>query len=113
MDMVRCQKYLEIIEEEGLIKNAAVQGKHLLGGLEEISESHPDKISNTRGRGLMCAFDLSTPDKRDELKQRLYMNDLLVLPCGATTIRFRPPLIISSEEVDEALEIVEKTVKTL
>jgi len=112
IDMVRCQKYLEVIDEENLIKNAAVQGKRLLNGLEEISQKYPNKISNARGLGLMCAFDLPTPEKRDELKNKLYANDLLVLSCGANTIRFRPPLVISSKEIDEALEILDKTVKT-
>jgi len=112
VDMVRCQKYLEVIDEENLIKNAAVQGKRLLNGLEEISQKYPDKISNARGLGLMCAFDLLTPKKRDELKNKLYANDLLVLSCGTNTIRFRPPLVISSKEIDEALEILDKTVKT-
>ena len=111
VDMVRCQKYLEVIDEGNLIKNAAVQGKRLLNGLEEVSQRYPDKISNARGLGLMCAFDLSTTQKRDELKNKLYSNDLLVLSCGANTIRFRPPLIISSEEIDEALRILDKTVK--
>ena len=111
VDMVRCQRYLEIIDEENLIKNAAKQGKYLLSGLEEVSKKYPDKISNARGLGLMCAFDLPTPEKRDELKNRLYANDLVVLGCGANTIRFRPPLIVSSEEIDEALEILENTVK--
>lgn len=111
VDMVRCQKYLEVIDEENLVKNAAVQGERLLSGLEEISRRHPDKISNARGLGLMCAFDLPTPKERDELKNKLYANGLLVLSCGANTIRFRPPLIISSEEIYEALEIVDKTVK--
>jgi len=111
VDMVRCQKYLEVIDEENLIKNAAVQGKRLLNGLEEVSQRYPDKISNARGLGLMCAFDLPTTQKRDEMKNKLYSNDLLVLSCGANTIRFRPPLIISSEELDEALRILDKTVK--
>ena len=111
IDMVRCQKYLEIIEEEHLVKNAETQGKRLLQGLETIEKKYPQKISNTRGRGLMCAFDLQTSPKRDELKDKLYANNLLVLTCGSTTIRFRPPLTISSYEVDEILEIVEKTVK--
>lgn len=109
IDMVRCQKYLEVIDEENLIKNAEVQGKRLLQGLEEIEKKYPHKISNARGRGLMCAFDLPTPKERDELQSKLYANDLLVLTCGATTIRFRPPLTISSEEIDEALGIVDKT----
>ncbi|UCF12433.1 MAG: L-lysine 6-transaminase [Thermoplasmatales archaeon] len=111
IDMVRCQKYLEIIEEERLIKNAEIQGKHLLEGLEELAQKYPNKIYNARGRGLMCAFDLPTPEKRDEIKEILYANDLIVLGCGATTIRFRPPLIISSKEVDEALTILDKAVK--
>lgn len=112
VDMVRCQKYLEIIEKEHLVKNAEMQGKRLLQGLEAIEKKYPPKISNARGRGLMCAFDLPTTQKRDELKNKLYANNLLVLTCGAVTIRFRPPLTISSEEIDEALEVVEKTVKT-
>jgi len=111
VDMVRCQKYLEVINEEHLIKNAEVQGKRLLQGLEEIQQKYPKKISNARGRGLMCAFDLPTPKERDDLKNRLYVNNLLVLTCGSVTIRFRPPLTISSEEIDEILGIVEKTVK--
>jgi L-lysine 6-transaminase len=110
VDMVRCQKYLEIIDKENLIKNAETQGKRLLQGLEEIEKKYPMKLSNARGRGLMCAFDLPTPQQRDDLKSKLYANNLLVLTCGATTIRFRPPLTISSKEIDEALEIVEKTV---
>jgi len=110
-DMVRCQKYLEVIDEENLIKNAETQGKRLLQGLEEIEKKYPHKISNARGRGLMCAFDLPTPKERDDLKKRLYAHNLLVLTCGSHTIRFRPPLIISSEEIDEALEIVDETVK--
>ena len=112
IDMVRCQKYFEVIDEENLIKNAETQGKYLLEELEELSQKYSDKISNARGLGLMCAFDLPTHEKRDELQKRLYAKDLIVVTCGATTIRFRPPLIISSEEIDEALGILDKTLKT-
>ena len=112
IDMVRCQKYLEVIDEENLIKNAETQGNYLLEGLEELSQKYSDKISNARGLGLMCAFDLPTPEKRDELQKKLYAKDLIVVTCGATTIRFRPPLIISSEEISEALGILDKTLKT-
>ena len=110
VDMVRCQKYLEVIKEENLVKNAEVQGKRLKKGLEDIQQKYPDIMSNARGLGLMCAFDLPTPEKRDELKNKLYKNGLIVIGCGAKTIRFRPPLIISEEEVDEALSIVDKTI---
>jgi L-lysine 6-transaminase len=110
-DMVRCQKYLEIIEEEHLVKNAETQGKRLLAGLEAIQMKYSQKISNARGKGLMCAFDLPTPELRDKLQGQLYGNGLLVLTCGSVTIRFRPPLNVTSEEIDESLAIVEKTIK--
>ena len=112
VDMVRCQKYLEVIDEENLIKNAEVQGKRLLDRLEEIEQKYPNKISNARGLGLMCAFDLPTPEKRDDLRKRLYSNGLVILGCGATTIRFRISLIISSEEIDKIIEILDKTLKS-
>jgi len=68
-------------------------------------------IFNTRGLGLMCAFDVSTSEKRDLLIKRLYENRLIIIGCGEKTIRFRPPLIISSTEVDEAIDIIDKTLK--
>ncbi|MDH7507621.1 MAG: aminotransferase class III-fold pyridoxal phosphate-dependent enzyme, partial [Candidatus Thermoplasmatota archaeon] len=104
---------LEIIKEENLIKNAEIQGKRLLEGLEELVEKYPTKIFNARGRGLMCAFDLPSPEKRDELKNKLFSNGMIILGCGKSTIRFRPPLNISSEEIDKALEIIDKSVKTI
>lgn len=112
VDMVRAQKYLEVIHEEKLVKNAEKQGKRLKEGLEEIQNKHKGKITNARGLGLMCAFDCETPEKRDELQKKIYSNGLIVLGCGEKTIRFRPPLIINSDEVDKALEIVDKTLKT-
>lgn len=112
VDMVRSQKYFEVIKEEKLVKNAAIQGKRLLSGLVELSDKYSNKISNTRGKGLMCAFDCVTAEKRDELKKKLYSKGLIVIGCGEKTIRFRPPLVISSEEIDKILSIVSYTLKT-
>ena len=112
-DMVRCRRYLEIIDEEKLVENAASEGKRLLDGLRSVSASTGDKISNVRGRGLMCAFDLPITDTRNDFLSGLRENGTMALPCGATTVRFRPPLNVSSDEVDEALEAVEKTVRGL
>ena len=112
VDMVRCQKYLEVIKEENLVKNAETQGKRLLKGIQELESKYPEKIHNARGLGLMCAFDLETSEKRDDLKNKLYANGLIVIGCGISTIRFRPPLIISSEEIDEAISMIDKTLKS-
>lgn len=113
VDMLRSQKYFEIIQKDRLVENAARQGMYLLKGIEELQEDYPRIISNARGRGLMCAFDLPTPEQRDEMKKRLYENNMIILGCGASTIRFRPPLIITSEEIDEALDIIERVVRTM
>jgi L-lysine 6-transaminase len=113
IDMVRCQKYLEVIEKEHLVEHAAKQGGYLLKGLNGLAEKYPEKISNIRGRGLMCAFDLPSTEKRNEVKQKLYEHDLIILPCGAKTIRFRPPLIISSDEIDEALQKIDDVISKI
>jgi len=111
VDMVRCQKYLEVMKEENLLKNAEKQGKYLLKCLIELSQKYPNKISNARGRGLMCAFDCESPEKRDELQKKVLSNGLILLGCGAKTIRFRPPLIITQEEIDEIISILDKSLK--
>ncbi|RLF41588.1 MAG: L-lysine 6-transaminase [Thermoplasmata archaeon] len=113
VDMVRCQKYLEVIEEEKLVDNARKRGEELLKGLRELEEKYPEKISNSRGRGLMCAFDLPSPEIRDKVKKMLYDNGILILPCGPSGIRFRPPLTISSEEINEGISIIDSTLNAL
>jgi L-lysine 6-transaminase len=109
IDMVRSQKYLEIIKEENLIKNAKIEGQHLLESIKKLEKKYPNIISNARGLGLMCAFDLPSSEIRDKLKAKLYNNGLVVIGCGELTIRFRPALVISSEEIDEAIKIIDDT----
>ncbi len=111
IDMVRCQKYLEIITEENLVQNAAIQGKRLHEGLKDIQERY-DLVNNVRGKGLMCAFDAPSPQQRDQLQGKLFSNGLAIVTCGSQTIRFRPPLIVSEEEIDEMLSIIDSTLKT-
>jgi L-lysine 6-transaminase len=113
VDMVRCQKYIEVINEENLVRNAEIQGKHLLQGLEELGQKYPEMMFNARGRGLMCAFDVTTTEQRDELVKQLQKNGLIIVGCGRNSIRFRPALIISSEEIDKALEIIDTTIKKI
>jgi L-lysine 6-transaminase len=113
VDMVRAEKYFEVIKEEKLVDNAKQQGKRLLKGLVGLSQTYPEIISNARGKGLMCAFDCPTDQRRDQMKQALYDHGLVVLGCGEKTIRFRPPLIINEDEIDTMIEIIDETAKTL
>jgi L-lysine 6-transaminase len=111
VDMVRCQRYLEIIEEERLVENAAAVGAHLLAGLQSLQAERPDIVSNARGRGLMCAVDLPDTETRDRLMDKAYELGLMILGCGKRSIRFRPVLDITRAEIDEALDLVRKALK--
>jgi L-lysine 6-transaminase len=106
VDMVRGQRYLEIMAEEQLVENAARVGAHLLRGLEALEASRPDLFSNARGRGLMCAIDLPDGAIRKAMKERAFDLGMLILGCGERSLRFRPPLDVTAAEVDEALEIL-------
>lgn len=112
-DMVRARKYLEIIVEDNLIENAKTVGKHLLQRLQELQAEFPKLVYQARGIGLMCAFDLPNPEIRKKFLTKLFENKMLMLGCGTNTIRFRPPLIISKEEVDKGIDIIRKTLKSL
>lgn len=109
VDMVRSQRYLEIIEEEKLVRNAATVGAHLLQGLQALQARHEGVLSNARGRGLMCAIDFPDGAARDAAGKKAYEHGMIILPCGHRSLRFRPPLDITTAEVDEAIGILEKS----
>jgi L-lysine 6-transaminase len=101
IDMVRCAKYLEIIEEEKLVDNARVVGEHLVKKLEELALEFPGKMTGIRGRGLFIAFDL--PDKATRGKVLtiwLQKHNVMGLASGERSIRLRPPLTLTKEEAD-------------
>jgi L-lysine 6-transaminase len=110
--MVRATKYIEIIYEENMLNNAKVVGNHLQSQLFEVSQLFPELISNTRGRGLFCAFDISK-DKRAKFLDNCYKNGLIILGCGDHSVRFRPALNLTIEEVNEGIEIITKSIKEI
>lgn len=111
-DMYRSTWYLKIIQDEKLIDNAQAVGDHLLSQLRDLQKDFTD-ITNVRGAGLMCAFDLPTTDMRDTLVKKAYEQGLLILKCGGNTIRLRPALNISKAEIDEAMDLLRKSFKTM
>ncbi|HUL78100.1 MAG TPA: L-lysine 6-transaminase [Vicinamibacteria bacterium] len=112
-DMVRAARYLEVIHEDRLVDNSRVVGERLLDGLRRVQSELGGVMTNARGRGLMIAFDLETPELRDRAQDRMLANGLLLLGCGVRSIRFRPPLDLSAAEADAALGVVRKSLKEL
>jgi L-lysine 6-transaminase len=111
VDMVRSQRYLEIMAEERLLENATTRGAELLAGLESMAREFPEHVSNPRGKGLMCAFDLRDGALRDRVIENAYHDGMMVIGCGPASIRFRPPLIVKKEEIATGLETLRKCVK--
>ncbi|WP_051830323.1 MULTISPECIES: L-lysine 6-transaminase [Streptomyces] len=110
VDMVRSRRMLEVIERDRLIPRAAVMGGYFLDGLRKLARRHPRLVSNARGRGLMCAFDLPDSATRDELLHRLRVEEkVLLLSGGEATVRVRPALTVSVDEIDVALSAIERT----
>lgn len=110
-DMVRATKYLEIIEKNILIENAKLKGEYLLNSIQKLQDEFPNLISNARGKGLMCAIDVKDKSTRDSLRKKLFENGLIILGCGEKSIRFRPRLSITKDNIDEAIEIFRKSLK--
>jgi L-lysine 6-transaminase len=98
-DMVRSRRILEIIEADGLFEHSAKTGAFLLTELQGLADRHAALVSNARGRGLMCAIDLPDGALRDNVITRMREVQVLVLPCGERTIRFRPALNITTDEL--------------
>ncbi|MDZ7377260.1 MAG: aminotransferase class III-fold pyridoxal phosphate-dependent enzyme, partial [candidate division KSB1 bacterium] len=109
VDMVRCQRYLEIMVEENLLENATKVGAYFLEKLLELQNKFPQLLSNIRGRGLFIAFDLPADFIRDQFIREARKRGMLVLKCGERSVRFRPALNITPQIVDEAIGIIDAT----
>jgi 4-aminobutyrate aminotransferase len=104
---------LELVEREYAANSAAV-GEYFTGRLRELQQRFPC-IGEVRGKGLMIGMELitdpasRTPAKKlcDAVLTRAFHHGLLLLSCGASTVRFIPPLMISRDHVDEALTLLE------
>jgi len=108
VDMVRSQKYMEIIEEENLVENAAKVGQHFQDELLNLQEKYQGFITNVRGKGLFIAFDLPADAIRNNFINKAMELGMLILKCGEKSIRFRPSLNTTEKIVDNAIEIVDK-----
>jgi len=107
VDMVRSRRLLEIIERDGLLGRAAASGAWFLAELQEFGARYPGLVSNVRGRGLMCAFDLPDAAQRDSLIGVLRAEErILLLPSGPRSIRFRPALTISEDELAVGIKAI-------
>ena len=114
---VSCAAALVTIKllKDRLIANAADVGAHLIAGLKALTEKHP-LIGDVRGRGLMVGVELvrdrdtkeRAPDERNAVVTAAFRRGLLILGAGKSSIRFSPPLVLTRDEADTALDLFDQ-----
>lgn len=112
-DMVRATRILEVIEADALVDNARRLGAVLQAALRDLAAEFPRLVSQVRGRGLMCAVDLPNSELRTRAIALAREEGLLLLPCGARSIRFRPFLDVTASDIATAIEMLRKALHRL
>ncbi|MFX0089267.1 MAG: acetyl ornithine aminotransferase family protein [Promethearchaeota archaeon] len=113
-------KVIEIIEKEHLMENATTQGDYIMKRFNELKEDL-EIIGDVRGRGLMIGVELvrdretkePATDEAERIMLESWKNGLLLITAGLSTIRIVPPLIITRELIDTALEIIGREIKKI
>jgi 4-aminobutyrate aminotransferase len=108
---------LDLVESE-YAANAAAVGGYFIERLRELQKRF-DCIGDVRGKGLMIGAELITdrtsrapaPALCQRVLTRAFHNGLILLSCGVSTLRFIPPLLVSRENVDEAMGLLEISMK--
>lgn len=103
---------IDVILDEDLVGNAASMGRYLMAGLRDLQAEHP-LIGDVRGRGLMVATEFTGADGQPDaattaaIQKACLARNLLILSCGSykNIIRWIPPLIVTRQQVDDALAI--------
>lgn len=114
---VSCAASLATIKilKDGLIKNAEQVGGYLLDRLRGLQEKYP-LIGDVRGKGLMVGVELvrdrqtkeRATTERDRIVQEMFKRGVLILGAGRNALRFAPPLVINTAQIDSVLEVFEE-----
>ncbi|MBU0533117.1 aminotransferase class III-fold pyridoxal phosphate-dependent enzyme [Candidatus Micrarchaeota archaeon] len=107
LDLAMGLKTIELIKKQKILQRNERIGQYCLKALNDVAG-----ISNQRGIGLMLAFDLPSQEIRDNVLLECVQNGLILLGCGIKGIRVIPPYIVEEKDIDTAITIIEKAVKT-
>jgi L-lysine 6-transaminase len=111
-DMVRFVQEMKIVRREKLIEQVPEKSARLRAGLETLAAKHPNVIHNPRGIGLYQGFSLHPPTTKSAfLDAALNDESLLLLGAGTNSIRLRPSLSVTNEEIHLLIENLDKTAK--
>lgn len=113
-DMVRVVQELRIVRDERLIEQVPQRTERLLAGLHALDRRHGDQMFNVRGMGLYQGFSLRSAQARSRLLETaLQEENLLLLSSGHQTVRLRPMLTISDDDIALLLEKLDRCLTRL
>lgn len=104
---------LDVILEKGFLDNVNKMSTKLRTALESLQNKYPAIVDEVRGKGLLLGLKLKDPYKNDELVKKLRDNKLLVNSAGQNVTRIIPPLNVTEAQIEEAVEIIDKSLKSL
>jgi len=108
---------LDVIEKEGLLRNSTEVGNHMLKRMADWPRKHK-LVGDVRGRGLMVGVEIVKDQKskeyaaeqRDRIIELAFERGVLFLGCGPSTIRIAPPLVVSKDEADVAVDVLDECI---
>ena len=107
---VAALKMLEIFERENIVEQSKVKGEYFKNKFLELQKKY-DIIKDVRGLGLSIGVDLIDKDTTTKIIYECQQNGLVLISLGELTLRVQPPLIITYEEMDKAIDIIEQAIK--
>jgi 4-aminobutyrate aminotransferase len=118
LSCVAALSVIDIIREERLLENATKQGNYIMKRLENLKEEC-EIVGDVRGRGLMIGTEIvedkdtkkPAGEKAKEIMMKCWKRGVAIITCGASTLRIAPPLIITRENIDAAMDIIEDVIK--
>jgi 4-aminobutyrate aminotransferase len=109
---------LDVIEKENLLQNSAEVGAHMLKRMADWPKKHRI-VGDVRGRGLMIGVEIVKDQKtkeygaelRDKIVELAFERGILFLGCGPSTVRIAPPLVVTKDEADAAIDALEESIE--
>jgi 4-aminobutyrate aminotransferase len=111
---------LDVIEKEGLLRNSQEVGEHMQKRMADWPRKHRI-VGDVRGRGLMIGVEIVKDQatreygasERDRIVELAFERGVLFLGCGPSTVRIAPPLIVTKEEADVAIDVLEEAIASV
>jgi len=109
---------LDVIEKENLLQNSAEVGAYMLKRMADWTKKHRI-VGDVRGRGLMIGVEIVKDQKtkeygaelRDRIVELAFERGILFLGCGPSTVRIAPPLVVTKDEADAAIDVLEESIE--